>query len=236
MSLGTVLLLALLFVTIGFIGGALITMVFSDHESEKKPSSSKKEGEIRRRKYKNLINLYRDPSSGGLVLEVGGKPYRDGSQFSEKDRRELAILAREWLDWLGVSDEAQRRLEVLTHHPQPEAAPLSQSAVSLPEAVKQPASPLTSLTKANEKALNGLENPVATTIVGQIDEILQERLAGSSLEGRNIKLTEDAREGVVVWIGAEHYPGIDAVPDLEVREEIKAAVLAWERRQDRNRP
>ncbi|NPV75601.1 MAG: hypothetical protein HPY59_04420 [Anaerolineae bacterium] len=194
---------------------------------------------MRRRKYRNLINLHRDPSSGGLILEIGGKPYQDGSQFSEQDRRNLEILAREWLDWLGVSDESQRRLEVLTYHPQPPAQPdatlLFQNAVSLPKAVKQPEPPLNQAAKIKEKTLNSLENPAATTMVGQIDEILQERLAGSPLEGRNIKLTEDAREGVVVWIGADRYPGIDAVPDLEVREEIKAAVSVWERRLDRNR-
>lgn len=237
MTLGIVLLLALLFVTIGFIGGALITMVFSDREADKISTPSQKEdGEVDR-KYKNLINLYRDPSSGNLVLGVGGKPYRDRDQLSKKDRRDLVMLAREWLDWLGVSNEMQKRLEELAHHPQPETAPPAPPTANFPEVATQFVLPPVPAVKEKKATLKEKENKAAaTTIVGQIDAILQDRLAGSPLEGRNIKLTEDTREGVVVCIGVDRYLGVDSVPDLEVREEIKAAVSVWEQRLERDNP
>lgn len=235
MSLGSILLLALLFVTIGFIGGALITMAFSDRSTETKSSSVKKEEEIRPEKYKRLISLYRDSSSGGLILEIGGRSYQKSSQFSEKERRGLAVLAREWLDWLGVSNNPSKQPKAPASQSQPEAMLLSQSAERFPKAAKQSVQLLAPAAKTQKQAVSGLENPAAATIVGQIDEILQERLAGSSLEGRNIKLTEDTREGVVVWIGTDRYLGVDAVPDPEVRQEIKAAVSTWEQRMDQNR-
>ena len=48
---------------------------------------------------------------------------------------------------------------------------------------------------------------------------------------KGIRLVEDPKEGAVVWVGLEHYAGVDAVKDPEVKALLKAAVGEWERRQ-----
>jgi len=78
--------------------------------------------------------------------------------------------------------------------------------------------------------------PVSSTpakiksIVEQIDEILQDKLARSSSIQKGVRLAEDAAHGVVVWIGLEHYNGVDLVTDPEVRALLREAAEEWERR------
>ncbi len=71
------------------------------------------------------------------------------------------------------------------------------------------------------------------SIVEQIDEVLQEMLPNSPLAGQIIKLVEDAKEGVIVWIGARRYHGIDAVDDPEAKALLRAAIAEWERKTEK---
>jgi hypothetical protein len=68
------------------------------------------------------------------------------------------------------------------------------------------------------------------SITAQIDDILQERVANTPLEGRGIRLLEAPDGRVVVFVGIENYDGVDAVPDVDVRYAIRAAVTEWEKR------
>ncbi len=68
------------------------------------------------------------------------------------------------------------------------------------------------------------------SIVEQINDILQETIKDTPLAGRMIRLVEDPRAGVVVWVGLEHFPGVDAVPDPEVKAALRKAASEWERR------
>jgi len=70
----------------------------------------------------------------------------------------------------------------------------------------------------------------AASMVEQIDEILQEIIQLSDDPTRQIKLMESRQDGVIVWVGQEHFPGIDAVTDPKAKELIRAAAREWERR------
>jgi hypothetical protein len=70
----------------------------------------------------------------------------------------------------------------------------------------------------------------ATSMVEQIDEILQEIIQRSETPNRLIKIMEERQEGVIVWVGQEHFSGIDAVTDPSAKELIRAAAKEWERR------
>jgi len=73
-----------------------------------------------------------------------------------------------------------------------------------------------------------IEKPRAKTMVGQIDDVLQEMLPETVYAGHNIHLGEEYTNGVVVWVGANKYIGIDAVPDPEIKALIQSAVRKWE--------
>jgi len=70
----------------------------------------------------------------------------------------------------------------------------------------------------------------AASMVEQIDEILQEIIQRSDNPARRIKLVEERNQGVIVWVGQDHFNGIDAVTDDSARELIRAAAKEWERR------
>jgi len=55
-------------------------------------------------------------------------------------------------------------------------------------------------------------------------------LPTSSLAGRNIHVSTDFKEGVVVWDGNQRYVGIGGVSDPVLRAFLQAAVAEWERR------
>lgn len=71
------------------------------------------------------------------------------------------------------------------------------------------------------------------SIVEQIDEILQEKLAASS-STEEVKLQE-IPNGMAVMIGFKRYESVDAVPDPTIRTLIKEAAREWNERASRRR-
>jgi hypothetical protein len=69
------------------------------------------------------------------------------------------------------------------------------------------------------------------SIVAQIDEILQSKLADSPLAERGIRLMELPTKGLVVMVGLQQYEEVDAVPDPEIRALIRQSVDEWEKSQ-----
>jgi hypothetical protein len=69
-----------------------------------------------------------------------------------------------------------------------------------------------------------------TSMVAQIDAILQARLQGTELASRGIRLAESLDGGVLVFVGQRSYPGVSDVPDVEVQAAIRAAISEWEKR------
>ena len=111
-------------------------------------------------------------------------------------------------------------------------APVRQSPE---EPAIQPPEPAPAFTNAGEESIDGkaankaaIEKP--KSIVDQINEILQDELKSHPAMTKGIRLSEDPRGGVVVWVGLDHYNGVDAVTDPMVKELLKEAVREWERR------
>jgi hypothetical protein len=72
--------------------------------------------------------------------------------------------------------------------------------------------------------------PQFKSMADQIDEVLQTKLAGTPLESRGITVSEIPAQGVVITLDGEKYPGVEAVPDEEVRNLLKQAVAEWEKK------
>jgi hypothetical protein len=68
---------------------------------------------------------------------------------------------------------------------------------------------------------------VTVSIAAQVNQILQQKLKGSSLESRGILLMELPGQDLVVMIGLDKYDSVSAVPDDEIRTVIQSAVNEW---------
>ncbi len=64
--------------------------------------------------------------------------------------------------------------------------------------------------KGGDKKGKAEEPPRPKTMVEQIDEILAEQIKGTPLENRGLRIVQND-VGVTVWVGLDHYDGIEAV-------------------------
>ncbi len=220
---GNLLLPALIFTAVGFIIGAVVAYFFIDRgkeRSEEEPAESAEEKPAPKpaaeepytglplERFNPLVRLYREKSTGKLVTEVDRKIYLSRETIPVEQLRMLREAAESWTNWLGIEKEA----------PSVQAAPTLTPPLSKPM-------PDSSVLAAS---ILPVDKPRATSIVGQIDEILQEMLAHSPFANRTIRLTQEANFGVIVWVDQERFNGIDAVPDAEIQTIIRAAVKKWE--------
>lgn len=184
-----------------------------------------------------LLRLVRDTDTGSLNVELDTRLAKSADQFSADERKRVIDLLKETSVWLGLI-------------PPPAGAPVS---VHAPVAAVQnpPSVPLVVSTAGSVEpikpttVIGGLTNAVANVLgpapvikeapksmVQQIDEILQARLAVSPLAAQKIVLVEDPRRGVLVCVGSETYEGIGSVPEGAVKNLLKASVQDWENQQE----
>ncbi len=68
------------------------------------------------------------------------------------------------------------------------------------------------------------------SIAEQVDDILQERIKGTPLDQRGIRITEAPDGGLLIWVGIEKFNGLDEVPYEDIRDSIRKAAEEWGRR------
>jgi hypothetical protein len=110
------------------------------------------------------------------------------------------------------------------------SAPKTLSQVTGKQPAKQPMTNVIAapMTPSSTIAKEDRPSAPATSIVGQIDSVLQERLAGTPLEERGIFLSQSPDGGVMVYVGLTKYMAIDDVPDADIKAAIRAAITEWE--------
>ena len=177
--------------------------------------------------------------NGFLTLDLDGAR-ADTSALSADQRKrliEMLTLIRPWLEGKPAPLPPQPKpspalapgASVDSTQGKPAApAPPSPAPVVTPQAViQQPViNPIASKTSAVAK--EDRPSAPASSIVGQIDSILQEHLAGTPLEERGVFLVQSPDGGVMVYVGLTKYMRIDDVPDTEIKAAIRAAITEWE--------
>lgn len=216
---GNLLLPALIFTAVGFIIGAIVAYFFLDRGKERgeeqpteeveekpapKPAADEPYTGLPLERFNPLVRLYREKSTGKLVTEIDRKIYLSRETVPVDQLRMLREAAESWMNWLGAEPAAPPQESMLPANPLPEPAVLAASVLPM-------------------------DKPRPTSIVGQIDEILQELLVESPFAERTIRLTEEPNLGVIVWVDRERFNGIEAVPDEEIQNLIRAAVKKWEK-------
>ena len=178
--------------------------------------------------------------NGSFVLDLDGKRVNPVLLSSEQRRRLIDMLniMRPWLEGRSAPPPSPRPATPSPSAPQSTVEDrLSTFAGTPPESKSAPPKPAAPPPQqpapqpaARPSTIAKEDRPVApaSSIVGQIDSILQARLAGTNLEGRGIFLAQSPEGGVIVYIGLTRYNGLDEVPDPEITAAIRAAISEWE--------
>jgi hypothetical protein len=173
--------------------------------------------------------------SGEWAVEIDGVPAHPDTLDSRQRTRLINLLGyvRPLIESKPRPSAAPQPVPQQDAQPAPSPAARPAASLSTSES-KLPPSPL----RAN--LVSGFRNmmepkaksepvPGLLSIVALIDEILQKKIAGTSLGSRQVRLEEGALGEVIVNIGASRYTGIDSVPEPEIRAVIQEAIEEFNR-------
>ena len=232
---------AFLFITVGFIGGALIALWWAGRAEKAAPPPPKSVGW---KGFREVARLWRNEKSGRLAVEKDGKLQTQPEEnVSEAD----VDLAREWMGWMGVYPEVPLPPVIVVPPsaistsmaapvPVPTPAPASTPPPQYPLFIAEPpvkpvpADLQTALSRPKTKPPEKMK-----TMVEQIEIVLQEIIARLPPGAPEVHLEEDMKTGVIVRMGLETFEGIENVPDPNVRLLLRKAVSDWEKRMEKQK-
>lgn len=252
-----IMIVAAIALTFGYIAGWLVSMSARPKEAGEKKKGKDQEAvekPVRAERteappgnptgaYSPLFRLWRE-EKGRLLLEYEGKSLVTTSTLLPEQRKRLETILRELIVWLGLVPASAATTPTATPAVQQQPAPVAPSvpvaarvvAVDPAAPIAAPAFKAPTLVEGVTVGLANVLNPPVVkreapkTIVGQINDVVQELLAESPLAGQKIFLSEDPRRGVIVWVQGQTFEGIDSVPPGEVKDLLKRSVAEWERR------
>ncbi len=224
-DLMTLLLIAFISLGIGIAFGGLFANALIARRREEDSNPSEASGLV------ETARVYRDPEHGTTVLELEGKKYHSPKDLDAGGQAFLEQQLTNLLAWVkpveppkvGAAD-SPGRTEKTPAKSEPAAV-----QPSIEQGQKQTYNPLNVFARSLRSDVAKPSAPAAS-IAAQIDEILQQKLSGLPDEKRAIRLMELPGKGMVVMVGLDHYDGVEAVPDPEVRALIRECVAEWEQR------
>ena len=175
---------------------------------------------------------------GFLRLDLDGTRVNTSSLSSDQRKRLIEMLnfIRPWLEGkpapAPASGPIESRLDAVSAVPEHKPQPSSSFAPgpTVEQTQDKPASVISSSQAIPQPATKKDDKPQAppTSMVGQINEILQRRIVNTPLATQGLTLIESLTGGVNVYVGMNRYEGIDAVPSEEIKAAIRAAISEWE--------
>jgi hypothetical protein len=191
-----------------------------------------------RTRLQEVLRLWRDPDTGRVITEFQNRAIRDPRLLSTSERDYLVRLAKDWAAWLDISgapaastSEGGPAAPVSTPDPA-NLASAAQAEKTVSTGTKANA-PIPAPVQDKPAAASLLQPAIPRSIVEQVDDILQEKLAAHPGPIPSIKLVEDPYEGVIVWVNQTKYVGIESVTDPTVRTLIRSAAVEWEHRTEK---
>jgi hypothetical protein len=174
------------------------------------------------------VRVWREGKERQLVIEMGGVSHYRGSELHDDQNQIIADLIKELTAWMGPPPAAPAPVAL----PQSEPKEIKLEPTKAAEIEAKPPSTSLNPFKIFGRAIQPREKTESDrsdlSIVGQIDEILQAKLAGTHLEERGIRLVEGPDQSMVIQIGLQSYSEIDQVPDEQVVNLIRLSVAEWE--------
>lgn len=188
-----------------------------------------------------VLRVLRDNLSGRLMLELAGKRYASLDEVSEGEVRQALTTTLHDLDVFagggatgGVATVGGATgLPAIESRAAPGVAARQAPAAPAPAAPAEyrplpPPSmnPFKEMAVLREIAKN--PPPPPKSITEQIDDVLQERLIGTPLIHRGLHVKPGPRGDAIFEADGQNYSSVDQLPDVEVRDVIRAAVAEWE--------
>lgn len=110
--------------------------------------------------------------------------------------------------------------------PRPIAPVVPQEAAGAERPLKFSMNPMDMIQTVTERPSKA--KPVApTSIIAQVDAILQTRVLGTPFEKSGIRLIEKPDHTMEIEVGLNKYDGIDAIPSADIRDLIRSCVNEW---------
>lgn len=232
-NLTVALLLAIACLLIGLLFGYLFGNLGKGKEQKQISKPSEQPGMV------EVVRFWSDAEGKKIIPEVDGKMIVSTKDLNPEQHQRLSRL----LDQLSQSQrtptsgfsrnpEAQRKQ---TDGTEAAAALPGIDSAGMPVQAPSPPNINFSLLGALGRSLQpeiGNMPFKAKSIAAQIDEILQNRLEGTPLAQKGIRLMELPGKGMVVMVGLEQFSGVSEVPDPEVQAIIREAVGEWENKVD----
>jgi len=217
MDITGVILLTGIGLVIGFLLGALIFSL----RKEPPPEPTSQQDLLA--DSKDSIRVWQEGSDRHFVIQMDGVSYRKESRLDEDQKQFLAEMVGDLQNWIptspGISTESG---------PSPAAG-----AAVISQPSESPKGTSLNPLKVFGDAMKPLKKPEMdedeSSIVSQIDKILQAKLEGTTLEDRGIRLVEGPDQGMQIEIGLDRYTEIESVPDDQIRQLIRLSVADWER-------
>jgi hypothetical protein len=212
----------------GLIGGVIASSMQSPGQSAKVPPNQN---------LRHVVGIWREKRSGKLAVEIEEKYF---TSIEKLPSRQVSLLVQAFNDlqiWLNVDNITSRlgatqSAELGTEKSSQilaEQLMVDDRSFDLPQAdfiepVRVDVSEIVARAVNPKKKVK--EKP--KSIVEQVDEILQKRLANSPFRNRLIRLVDAPGGGIEVLVDAKKYEGVDDVPDPEVRNFIQECAKEWE--------
>ena len=172
-------------------------------------------------------------------LELDGQ-HVNAQQLTPDQRQrliELMLILRPWVEsnagqkLNSVQQPAPRTMTGPLSSRLPQPTPQSETKQPFPYPAASYISAATPVpTAAPVVVVPVPEPPAPTSLVGQVNAILQSRLIGTPLEDMGIRLVESTNGGALVFVGDKTYEGVGDVTDPVVQGAIRAAIAEWEKR------
>jgi hypothetical protein len=219
---GQILVLIIILV-IGMLIGAAVAWWLASNRKTNAPDPENDHLTTLRTLYLEQASLWRERASGKLNMLVGDQMVGNPKQLNATQIKGMQVLAKDWSTWLGIP-----AITPVPVPPQPEPVLITPSPTAATE------HPLDLAPRPISVALTSpiVQTPAVPTkpksIVEQINDILQAKLVDSPVRNKGVRLVEDPVHGVIVWIGIEHFNGVDQVKDPEVKALLREAAAEWE--------
>jgi hypothetical protein len=195
-----------------------------------------------------VARLMRDTQTQDLVVGMNGNTFRAASELNPGQSRRLNFASNVLAKWLvgatpptlpaddqsdtPPSEPATQEIDWIPA----ETAPIEDQHGYTPpftadslEEVKPVSTQLTDVVGGILNRTPAPPTPQYKSIAMQINDILQDMMVDTSFENRGITVSDAPDKGVMVTLDGEKYPGVKDVPDEEVRNLIRSAVVEWEK-------